>query len=274
MAKEEVKDTEEHTFEDISDDEKPEIPGPASEEEKSEESEEKPESSSGEEGEESKEESEEETEEKTPAPSQPKPVEGETPRERALRLEVQRLKGQRREAKLAEEKKPEVDRMKELEEDYTPEELTKMERAIDVLATKAGYTKQSVVQQNAANDTLQDFLDENTEYAPQNDVEDVHWNAFQRILASDYNIKNKSARQLKTIFNKVHRDVNEELGIVEDKPVRNQKKIDAANQKIQSVSHAGGTKTKPTESSGDHLKNMESANRKMFKGFSEDDFKE
>ena len=278
--KNEVNETEEHKFEDVPDEEeKIEISGPESKETQ-EEVPNEPESSSGEEEEESEEESEEkskdEPEEEPSVPSKPKPVEGETEREKALRLEVQRLKGDRRRAKLniQEESKPEVDRMKELEEDYTPEELIKMTKAIDILAEKGGYVKQSKVQQDAANDVLDDFLIKNKEYAPTNDVEDIRWNAFQRILADDYNIKNKSPHQIKTIFNKVHRDVNDEFGISEDAtPVRNEKAIEAQKQKIRSVSHTGGTKAKSIKSEGEHLKKMDSGTRKMFKGdWSENDF--
>lgn len=280
MSKNEVKEMEEHKFEDVPDEEGDEkvVPAPDSEEAESKESSDEPESSTGEE-EEKESESEEAEEEEAPAPSQPKPVEGEIPAVTALRKEVQRLRGQRREAKLTDQDKPqsnevEINRQKELEEDYTPEELTKMERAIDVLAKKAGYTKQSEVQQNNANDTLQDFLDSNQEYSPQNDTEDIRWNAFQRILGSDYNIRNKSPRQLKDIFNKVHRDVNDEFGIENDTtPKRNEKKIEAGKQKIQSISHTGGTKTKSIKSTGQHLKNLDDGTRGMFKGdWSDEDF--
>ena len=189
-----------------------------------------------------------------------------------MRLEVQRLKGDRRKARLEnKETLPQDDGMKALEEDYTPEELTKMGKAIDVLAKKAGYTKQSEVQETAANDTLQDFLDDHTEYSPQNDVEDIRWNSFQRILGSDYNVRNKSTRQLKVIFNKVHRDVSEEFG-EETTPPRNEKKLEAEKQKIRSVSHTGGTKTKSIKT-GEHLKSLDEGTRKMFKGdWSEEDF--
>lgn len=265
----EVKELEVLEPEEVSEEEGSEIKGPESEG-MEEETQKESESSTEEEQEEEPEGGE------ALAPLQPKPVEGETERERGLRKEIQRLKGQRREAKLEEEKTPIVDeRLREFEEDdYTPEEISKMERAIDVLAKKSGYAKKSEVQQNNANDTLNEFLEEHAEYAEDNDVEDVRWNTFERIRKSDYKLQDKTPRQLKAIFGKIHRDVNDELGESElEKSSYNQNKIDAQRQKIQSVSHTGGTKDKIVKKSSGHLSVMDEDTRKMFKGdWSDEDF--
>ncbi len=121
------------------------------EEPKEESAEESKEESKEEETEEESEEQpkEEEAPESSPEDEEvepPKPVEGETPREKALRLEVQRLKKDRRKGERTEmlkgaEAQPLDDdkEYNEIKEQYTPEELTNMEKLMCVFVKKQGY---------------------------------------------------------------------------------------------------------------------------------------
>lgn len=230
-------------------------------------------------------EAEAEESDQQPAPSkQPKPVEGETPREKALRLEVQRLKGLRRKEAVGEianatKGGPQApsqavsDRMAKLRETYSEDEIRAMEEAIDVLAESKGYVKASTSYQQTVNDNLNLFIEENPEYKPENDPEDVRWGRFQEIVGSGvYNLSGKTPQQLQSIFKKIKQDVDEEIGepatVTKAKTKDRELRQNAAqNQKIKSVSHSGGTKSAPSKKTTD----IDPSVRGMFKGFDDDD---
>lgn len=210
------------------------------------------------------------------APSQtPAPVEGETPREKALRLEVQRLKALRRKEGIQELIAPPgapaqpsatTERLTKLKERYTPEELAGIEEAIDVIAESKGYVKKSETYQEQVNTLVDEFTSEHTEYKPENDPEDVRWTRFTEILSSGlYNLHGKTPQQLKAIFGRVHKDVTEELG---EPTVAVQPRRQAAQrQKVRSVSHSGGTKPTPQPAKP----TVDPKVRDLFKGFDDDD---
>ena len=212
--------------------------------------------------------------------SEPKPVEEETPREKALRLEVQRLREDRRKADNAnlfpeqkQQKNEEIEnRVAKLKEVYSEDELKNMEEAIDVLATKKGYVRQDQAYQQSVNDTVESFLDAHPEYKPENDADDARWNRFKTILQRDYNMQGKTPKQVSSLFDKVNRDVAEELGeaqpVVKDRA--NERNVQVQRQKIQSVSHAGGG-TRSTEPSAPQIK-VDPSVRSHFKGFEDEDF--
>lgn len=202
-----------------------------------------------------------------------KPVEGETPRERALRAEVTRLKEERRNASKQQianaasrqSYAPQVDeRLKALKAKYSDEEIRNMEEAIDVLAANRGYVKKEQNYQDMTNQVLENFIEAHPEYKPSNDKDDVRWERFQEILFGDYNLTGKSSKELQSIFSKVNRDVESELGPSEVKS--NVNRAAAQQQKLRSVSHSGGTKT----ASNTKL-DIEPGVRKMFKDFSDED---
>ena len=208
-------------------------------------------------------------------PSQPKPVEGETPREIALRKEVQHLKEERRKERnqkivstIPAQQAKDDEEYAKLKETYNETELSNLEKLVDVVARKKGYVRQEQSYQQMANTTLEDFTSEHTEYLPQNDPDDARWGMFQRILASDYNLTNKTPKQLKGIFEKVHRDITGEIGAPAPKPVVDPGKAEAQRQKIQSVSHSGGTKSAPAPKTS----SIDPSVRHMFKGFDDSDF--
>lgn len=210
---------------------------------------------------------------KEPEPSQPKPVEGETARERAYRKEIEHLREERRKdrnqkivSSIPPQQAKEDEEYTKLKETYNEQELSNLEKLVDVVARKKGYVRQEQSYQQMANSTLEDFTSEHTEYLQQNDPDDARWGMFQRILASDYNLANKTQKQLKVIFLKVHRDVKAELG--EEKPKSDPGKVEAQRQKIQSVSHSGGTKVESTPKTA----SIDPSVRGLFKGFDDSDF--
>lgn len=212
---------------------------------------------------------------------EPKPVDGETPREKALRLEITRLRTERRNAgnvdllpKQRQEKNEEIDkRIEKLKEKYSLEELQNMEEAIDVLAAKRGYVRKEQAYQQAVDDVIESFLDIHPEYKPENDADDERWTSFKTILKRDYNIEGKTPRQIYALFEKANRDVREQFGenFTEAKSIeQDDGKIQAQRQKIQSVSHAGGG-TGKSQPSGKQLK-VDPTVRSFFKGFEDEDF--
>lgn len=207
-----------------------------------------------------------------------KEVPGETPRERALREEVTRLRIKQREkeqAELLKNTKPAdntvIDNNELIEMGYDEDQIKGLEKVIDVLASRKGYVKKGETYQDMANQTLNSFIEEHPEYAPENDKDDINWNRFNSILKSDYKLDGKTNKELLNIFNKVHRDVKSEF----DTPT-NSGKIQAQRQKISSVS--AGTSA---PSSNEAKKEVRNIGEKtfvssghpglVFKGFEEDD---
>jgi hypothetical protein len=207
-------------------------------------------------------------EEKEESPlKEAKPVEGETLKERALRKEIERLRAEKRQGAVQVVAPKEQDLNSEskskLEElGYSEDEIDNMTKVIDILAEQQGYVKKSHTYQESINQVLSDFIEEHPIYKPANDKNDEHWARFQQILSNDYNIIGKNPKQVKAVFEKVHRDIAEEFGDVEDED----KKLNAQTQKIRSVSHGGGTKTNSNTS-----RVVDPAVKAMFKDFDDDD---
>jgi hypothetical protein len=219
---------------------------------------------------------EEPTEEETPPSTFTKkesaPVAGETPKEKALRLEVQRVKGLLRKDTIndlvGKGPVPEnTDNLQQLRDiGYSDEEISNMEKAIDVIAQKKGYVKAEQSYQATVNTIVESFIDSHPEYKPENDPEDVRWERFSGIIKSGvYNLSGKTPKQLNEIFKRVHRDVTDELG---EADVTVEVKRQAAQaQKIKSVSHSGGTKPAVVKKAS----NLDPAVRGMFKDFDDED---
>lgn len=218
------------------------------------------------------EETEEEVTEEPQAPKQPKPVEGETPRETALRIKVSQLRQKIRDKdKVIEIADPVITDTKEydeLKELYTDDELKKVEKLFDVIGKKKGYVKSSEIYAQSGNEVLEDFIEKYPEYKPENDTEDVRWNTFKNILVRDYNRTGKSTKELNRIFEKVNRDVLDEFGESPKKAI-SQGERKAQKQKIRSVSHSGGTKVKVSKKSNAPT---DPTIRAMFKDFKDEDF--
>ncbi len=194
---------------------------------------------------------------------EPKPVEGESPKEKALRMEVTRLKALRRKDQSDElfVKKPTVESKKEDLSEYDPEELKRFE----TLAQKLGFAKKDeFIQQSVAdknNSEFESFIEAHPEYSPENDKDGLLWNQFK----SEFSLYNppQDPKTLRKVLNKVH---NEIYGV---KPASNLNKINAQQQKLKVASHSGsqGSKApKPTPKTPNSNIRLD-----MLKGFSDEE---
>lgn len=207
-------------------------------------------------------------------PLEPKPVEGETPREYALRKEVERLREKNRDiikngvfSKTKTTAEPDVDISDLIAEGYTEQEIESSKKLIAKLAPSLGFVNKQQTYQETANKALDEFTEEHPEYLPKNDKDDIRWSKFIEVITTDYNLNNKTPKQLKAIYEKVDRDVKSELGEADNQV----NKLKAQVQKIQSVSHTGGNKSitevkKPSSE-------IRESNGVKFIGFDDDDLK-
>jgi hypothetical protein len=234
---------------------------------------------------------EKESEDKTPAVNPEKDtsttdikeVAGETPRERALRAELTRVRRANRakeQGELIKQDNTVIENDNTDEElknlGYDDEQIVGLKKVVDIIASKQGYVKKSNTLKEMADETLSSFIEEHPEYAPENDKDDLYWGRFKEILSSDYNINNKNSKQLKSIFSKIDRDVKEQLGEKE----LNKDKVEAQKRKIGDVSHgASAPSAKPVEAKKSVAagnKTFVSSNHPglVFKGFDEEEAEE
>ena len=225
------------------------------------------------------EESETSEEESTVVPEkEPKPVEGETPREKALRLEVQRIKKAlrtERSSKLFSDEKPSpnISALSTEEQDllkqYDPKEVDTFEKIIDVIAKKKGWARESDLRQNTYQsqglEELDKWLENHTEYLPENDKDNILWSRFQQEF-SQYKLPNKT-KDLTKIFDKVHREV---FGISEG---TDNKQINAQKEKIKVASHGGTAPGSPKSNKRESSSVDPSLSDKLI-GFTEEEKKE
>ena len=205
-------------------------------------------------------------------PREPKAVEGETNRERALRLEATRLKRELRAERTRKTFEGYTPEMKsELSSDeqavlgqYDQQELTQFERVVDVIAKKKGWVNkvdfQTQTYQQQAADTLDNWLENHKEYLPENDKDNILWGNFQREL-SIYK-KPENPRDLKRIFDKVHREV---FGISEGV---NDSKINAQREKVKIASHSGANQKSQIRPQQSYI---DSSLKEHLKGFTEEE---
>ena len=198
--------------------------------------------------------------------SEPKPVEGETPREKALRLEATRLKGLLREQRKEELFVKQPTDISKNEEDiagYDPEEVKRFKTLVD----KLGYAKKDdILSQTSSerlNDTFSEFMEVHPEYAPETDKDGLLWNQFKAEFAL-YN-PTKDPKILKKVLNKVH---NEVYGV---QPAKNLNKINASQEKIKVASHTGASTGKETRRA---VQSPSGLRTDMMKGFDEAEIKE
>jgi hypothetical protein len=203
---------------------------------------------------------------------QPKPVEGETAKEKALRSQIQELREKiRNKDEVIKIAQPLIsnEEYEALKETYDDEELEKFEKLFDVIGKKKGYVKAEDVYKDKGQDILNNFLEKHSEYSLEKDPKDERWNTFKKILDRDYNRVGKTPTELSKLFEKVNRDVLEELGETDKKVISSSQQRNAELQKIRSVSHTGGTKTEVVKKSNAPT---DPNVRKLFKGFDDDDF--
>jgi hypothetical protein len=190
--------------------------------------------------------------------TEPKPVEGETARERALRLEVERVKRANRQLKgdkLLKDIKPEVSQVElddadqKILESYDPEQLANLDKAFDVLAKKKGLVKESdfVGKQRVQElkDSFESWMDDNPEFSEDKDPDGVMWKAlegqYKDVMA--YRPPPRNSKELTKILNGIKKDL---FGVTTD--TTDLKKVEAQKEKIKVSSHSAGssapTKTK------------------------------
>lgn len=232
------------------------------------------------ESEESEEEEEESSGETTESSTvEIKEVSGETPREQALRLELTRVRKKLRESSQKGifkesdvDNKNSDDELKEL--GYDDDQIKTLDKAFDIIGERKGFVRRAQTYETMANETLANFIEEHPEYSVENDKDDIYWGRFTAIQKSDYNLVGKSQKQLKSIFEKIDRDVKEELGESSSKS-----NFNAQKQKIESVSAGGsGTSTSKGKTENKSIKSdrIISGNHPglKFSGFDDDELEE
>ena len=225
--------------------------------------------------EEESEESTEELEDVVDEPVQPpKEVEGETPRERAFRLEIEKLRKANRKAKrdslfgeLEEEPVKPVSKPDEPEDDFTSKydktELDNFRQLLVKEADKLGFVKKGDIEKSSYDDTLDDFLTSHKEYLPENDPDNILWDKFREEFTL-YKRPNNS-RNLKKLLDRVHN------GIINSGNGLNSAKVSAQQSKLKQASHGGTTIAKKTKTNSGVDPNLRVD---MLKGFTPDELDE
>ena len=179
-----------------------------------------------------------------------KDVDGETPRERALRKELtdtrKQLRGERgQEVFGGQHPAPQPKRGELSDQDksvlgkYKPEEIGALKEVLPVLAKEMGYVRADDLAGQSyadkAQETLDSFLEKHPEYLPENDTNGTLWNAFK----AEYGLYKQPAnpKDFSKIFDRIHRDV---FGI---KPAGPLAKVQAQQEKTKVASHAGASST-------------------------------
>lgn len=202
----------------------------------------------------------------------------ETPREKARRHEIERLKGLIRKDRTSEimggmtapgvpKKELPADKAAVLQK-YKPDELNHLREVLPILAEEAGYVRSDQLAGQSYNERasaeLDSFLEKHPEYLPENDKDNMLWGQFQNEFAM-YR-QPPDPKTFKRIFERVHRDV---FGI----KVAGEGKgaTVAAQRKVASASHAGASAPARAVTSTRPKTNTSGLRLDMLKGFSEDE---
>jgi len=176
-------------------------------------------------------------------------VEGETPREKALRLEITRIRRENATARKGElgitEPNQPIMTKKELSPEkakvlskYKAEDVESLKELMDVMAEDMGFVRKEQLGASTyaekANEQLESFMEKHPEYLPENDKDNVMWGRFKE----EYSMFKQPAnpKDFAKIFDRIHRDL---FGI---QPARANRQIDAAREKVKVASHAGASK--------------------------------
>lgn len=200
-------------------------------------------------------------------------LEGETPREFALRMEVTnlrtKLRGERGAELLGTSSAapviPQTDANKEILAKYKPEEI----KALGEVAQALGFIRadqlSSQTYEEKGQAQLDAFLDKHPEYSLEKDKDGKLWDAFKKEFA----IYKQPAdpRDFTRIFNKVHNAV---FGI---QPKSAGGKQAAANEKV-TVASRGSAPAPSTSAPAPRTAAPAGIRKDMLKGFSEDELKE
>lgn len=228
---------------------------------------------------------EDDSEEEASSEEEPiKEVAGETPRERALRLEITKLRKRERErmAKniVQEESSKGVlnegiayDKLPEhIRERYSEEDLKNFGELFDTVAGLKGLVNKQEIQQSTyqqqATSILDDFLEKHPEYLPENDKNDILWSRFQEEVSLYRKPDNPQA--YKQLFDRVHQSI---FGSSSD----NLDKIKSQKAKIKAVSHSNNPPVSVQQKSSKKIAPTgvdPVVARQFMKGFDEEDLKD
>lgn len=205
-------------------------------------------------------------------------VDGETPRERALRLEVTRLRTENRKERgaefLGQNQNPppvhkEIDPKKaEILKKYKPEEIQSLREVLPVLAEEMGYVRSDQLDANSytekASGELDTFLEKHQEYLPENDKGNVLWGRFQE----EYKMYKQPTdpRDFRRIFDRIHKDIFGIKTTGEGKGA-----IQAAQRKVQSAAHAGASAPTRSVAPTRPKTNTSGLRLDMLKGFTDEE---
>lgn len=201
---------------------------------------------------------------------EPSPVEGETIRERALRKEVERLRGvhrkERQEELLNTEEKIEKIETKDVLSKYDQQELANLKEVLSVFADEFGFVRKNELKtsnyQQVADSSLDDFLQAHTEYLPENDKDNALWNSFKEEFSLYKQPENP--KDLKRILERVHNSLTGNKSV-------NRNAVAAQQQKVKQAAHGGTTVVKTSQPKRG---SVDSSVRPYLKGFSEEEIDE
>lgn len=203
-----------------------------------------------------------------------------TPKERALRHEIETLRANMRRERATElnaggehaETKP-----KELAPEkaailkkYTPEAIAAFRDVLPVIAEDMGFVRAEELSAKTYKDQseqeLDDFLKDHPEYLVANDKENVLWNRFK----SEFQMYRppQHPKEYRKIFNRIHTDI---FGI---KPAGDKGAINAQQQKIKVASHAGASGPARQTVSTRPKTNTAGLRLDALKGFTQDEIDE
>ncbi len=176
---------------------------------------------------------------------EPAPVDGETPREKALRIQVEELRAQRRADRAKEipvehaivPPKELSAKKQELLKKYNPDEVKNLEELIDTVAEERGWVRKEEFQketfQKEGNDEVQTFIDAHPEYDGDHDKDGLVWNRLKEEFGR-YRPAT-SRKELRKNLEDAHQKV---FGI---QPSGNAGIINAQREKVKVASHAGAS---------------------------------
>jgi hypothetical protein len=208
-----------------------------------------------------------------------KRLDGETNKEFAYRIEIARLREEKRKEQVGEIMQPPPQQAKKelspekkkILEKYKPQDIETLKEVFDVMAEDMGFVRQDQLgatnYQTKATEVLDDFLEAHPEYQPKNDPGSVLWNAFRQEFAIYRPTQNP--RDLKKILEKVHKEV---FGI---KPAAALNKQEAAKEKVKVASHSGSSKPQPSrEGVRRQATPIQEFRTDMLKGFTDEEIAE
>lgn len=207
-------------------------------------------------------------------------VEGETPKERALRAELKRTRDKLRKEQgddlLGGERPPQGQSTPQLSQEdsaiigkYKTDEVAALREIVPVLAKEMGFVRKDELQGTAyaerSQESLDHFLEKHPEYLPENDTDGTLWNAFK----SEFGLYKTptNPKDYTKIFERIHRDV---FGIKPKGPLST---VTAQQEKTRVASHAGASSA-PAAPRSKPATNPAGLRLDMLKGFSDEDIAE